>query len=73
MAAMVRDLGWTAESVDYRGLDDPAARVRRLIEQAGHLAAPVVLVGSSMGAMSRPPRRAGSSRADSSYWHPPFT
>ena len=37
------------ESVDYRGLDDPAARVRRLIEQAGTLAAPLVLVGSSMG------------------------
>jgi alpha/beta superfamily hydrolase len=49
MAAMVRDLKWAVESVDYRGLDDPAARVRRLIEQAGTLAAPVVLVGSSMG------------------------
>lgn len=49
MAAMVRELGWAAESVDYRGLDDPAARVRRLIEQAGTFAAPVVLVGSSMG------------------------
>jgi pimeloyl-ACP methyl ester carboxylesterase len=49
MAAMVRDLKWAVESVDYRGLDDPAARVGRLIEQAGTLAAPVVLVGSSMG------------------------
>jgi len=49
MAAMVRDLEWAVESVDYRGLDDPAARVLRLIEQAGTLASPVVLVGSSMG------------------------
>jgi alpha/beta superfamily hydrolase len=49
MAAMVRDLGWAVESVDYRGLDDPADRVRKLIEQAGKLAPPVVLVGSSMG------------------------
>lgn len=49
MAAMVRELGWAVESVDYRGLDDPAARIRRLIEKAESLEAPVVLVGSSMG------------------------
>jgi pimeloyl-ACP methyl ester carboxylesterase len=49
MAAMVRDLGSTAESVDYRGLDDPAARVSRLIDFAGGLEGPLVLVGSSMG------------------------
>jgi len=49
MAAMVRELGWAVESVDYRGLDDPAARISKLIEQAGNLAAPVVLAGSSMG------------------------
>ena len=49
MAAMVGDLGWAVESVDYRGLDDPADRVRKLIEQAEKLAPPLVLVGSSMG------------------------
>ena len=49
MAAMVRELGWAVESVDYRSLDDPAARVRKLIEKAESLEAPVVLVGSSMG------------------------
>jgi len=49
MAAMVRDLGLAAESVDYRGIDDPAARVRRLIDFAAPLEGPLVLVGSSMG------------------------
>jgi pimeloyl-ACP methyl ester carboxylesterase len=49
MAAVVRDLGAWPESVDYRGIDDPAARVRRLIDFAGGLEGPLVLVGSSMG------------------------
>jgi len=49
MAAVVRDLGWGVESVDYRGLDDPAARVSKLIDYAGKLEQPPVLVGSSMG------------------------
>jgi len=31
MAAVVRDLGIAVDSVDYRGLDDPAARVDKLI------------------------------------------
>src|SRR5665213_561997 len=30
MAAAVRELGSAVESVDYRGLDDPALRVRKL-------------------------------------------
>jgi len=49
MAAVARDLGWGMESVDYRGLDDPAARVSKLIDYAGELEEPPVLVGSSMG------------------------
>jgi pimeloyl-ACP methyl ester carboxylesterase len=49
MAAMARDLGVAAESVDYRGIDDPAARVSRLIDFAAGLEGPLVLVGSSMG------------------------
>src|ERR1700674_3821983 len=49
MAAVVRDLGWAAESVDYRGLDDPGDRVRKLIDRGKELEHPLVLVGSSMG------------------------
>ncbi len=49
MAAEVRNLGSAVESVDYRGLDDPADRVRKLLEAAKQFGAPVVLVGSSMG------------------------
>jgi pimeloyl-ACP methyl ester carboxylesterase len=49
MAAVVRDLKLAVESVDYRGLDDPADRVQKLIAVAGQLKEPMVLVGSSMG------------------------
>src|SRR5260370_40486021 len=49
MAAVVRDLGWAGESVDYRGLDDPGDRVRKLIGVGKELEEPLVLVGSSMG------------------------
>jgi alpha/beta superfamily hydrolase len=49
MAAVVRDLGVALESVDYRGLDDPAMRVNKLIGAAKEFPNPVVLVGSSMG------------------------
>jgi predicted alpha/beta-hydrolase family hydrolase len=49
MAAVVRDLGVAVESVDYRGLDDPAARVRKLIGLGKGFKGPLVLVGSSMG------------------------
>ena len=49
MAAVVRDLGSAVESVDYRGLDDPADRVRKLAAAGGGLEPPLVLVGSSMG------------------------
>ena len=49
MAAAVRDLKIEAASVDYRGIDDPAARVAKLLEAAAGLQGPLVLVGSSMG------------------------
>jgi pimeloyl-ACP methyl ester carboxylesterase len=49
MAAVVRDVGAAVESVDYRGLDDPADRVRKLVEVGLQLTGPLVLVGSSMG------------------------
>ena len=49
MAAMVRTQGWAAESVDYRGLDDPGERVRKLLVAGKEFQSPLVLVGSSMG------------------------
>lgn len=50
MAATVRDLGIAVESVDYRGIEDAAVRVEKLIGTAANLGGSVVLVGSSMGA-----------------------
>ena len=47
MAQVTRELGFDVVSVDYRGIDDPVARVRKLIHAAPG-GAPV-LVGSSMG------------------------
>lgn len=49
MAGAVRELGLAVESVDYRGLDDPAARVEKLVDTAAAIGGSLVLVGSSMG------------------------
>jgi pimeloyl-ACP methyl ester carboxylesterase len=49
MAEVARELGLAVESVDYRGMDDPMARVKKLLAVASALTGPVVLVGSSMG------------------------
>jgi alpha/beta superfamily hydrolase len=49
MAAVVRDLGLKAESVDYQGVDDPQARVEKLLGFARPLAGRLVLAGSSLG------------------------
>ena len=49
MAQVVRELGATVLSVDYRGMDDPADRVRKLIDIGSRIKDPLVLVGSSMG------------------------
>jgi alpha/beta superfamily hydrolase len=49
MAAVVRGLGHAVESVDYRGIDDPGARVEKLVAVASQLPGPLILVGSSMG------------------------
>jgi pimeloyl-ACP methyl ester carboxylesterase len=48
MAALARDLGLAVESVDYRGMEDPAARVEKLVTVAAGMQ-PLVLVGSSLG------------------------
>jgi pimeloyl-ACP methyl ester carboxylesterase len=49
LAEVARSLGWEADSVDYRGLDDPAARVERLRTYEPDHDGPWVFVGSSMG------------------------
>jgi pimeloyl-ACP methyl ester carboxylesterase len=49
LAALARDLGHAVESIDYRGMDDPQARVEKLVASAARLPKPLVLVGSSMG------------------------
>ena len=49
MAALARDLGHLVESIDYRGMEDPTARVEKLVAAAARIQKPLVLVGSSMG------------------------
>jgi alpha/beta superfamily hydrolase len=49
MADVVRDLGLAAVSVDYRGIEDPAQRVAKLVDSCRELQEAVVLVGSSLG------------------------
>jgi pimeloyl-ACP methyl ester carboxylesterase len=49
MAEVVRELGLSVESVDYRGMDDPGARVQKLIDVARPWGTGVVLAGSSLG------------------------
>lgn len=49
LAACARELGYQAESVDYRGIDDPRERVSKLLDAAKSLGPEPVLVGSSLG------------------------
>jgi pimeloyl-ACP methyl ester carboxylesterase len=49
MAAVAREVGLVAESVDYQGIDDPRIRVEKLLAFARPFAGRVVLAGSSMG------------------------
>jgi pimeloyl-ACP methyl ester carboxylesterase len=49
MAAVARQLGFLAESIDYRGMADPAARVEKLLAFCKTLDAAPVLTGSSLG------------------------
>jgi len=50
LAAVVREAGWAAVSVDCAGVMDPAERVRRLRRAAEGAKRPLVLAGSSLGA-----------------------
>jgi surfactin synthase thioesterase subunit len=49
MADVAKRHGLRVESIDYRGMDDPAARVTKALEFCRALTEPVVLVGSSLG------------------------
>lgn len=49
MAEAARSMGYRTESVDYRGIDDPARRVTRLLEFAAGCSQRPILVGSSLG------------------------
>ena len=49
MAELVSDMGSAADSIDYRGIADPAERVRKLVAECRGITDKLVLVGSSMG------------------------
>ena len=49
LAEVARSEGYEAHSVDYRGIDEPRARVAKLVDSCKELAGDLVLVGSSMG------------------------
>ena len=49
LAGTARAEGYEVDSVDYRGIDEPTARVARLVEACQGLSGELVLVGSSLG------------------------
>lgn len=49
LADIARRAGWSVESLDYRGMDDPRTRVEHLLRWCGSQTMPYVLAGSSMG------------------------
>lgn len=49
LAEIARGEGYEAHSVDYRGIDDPRARLAKLAEFCKELTGELVLVGSSLG------------------------
>jgi surfactin synthase thioesterase subunit len=49
MADVAKRHGLQVESLDYRGMDDPAARVAKAFEFCRALDQPPILVGSSLG------------------------
>lgn len=50
LADVARAEGYTAESVDYRGVNDPRQRISMLVDACKPLQGDLVLVGSSLGA-----------------------
>ena len=49
MAECVRELGCTADSIDYQGIADPTERVEKCIRECASIEDRLLLVGSSMG------------------------
>lgn len=49
MAETVREMGCTADSIDYQGIADPTERVEKLVRECAGVDDALVLVGSSMG------------------------
>lgn len=49
LAEVARSLGWSVESLDYRGIGDPQARVALLLDYCRRQSGPIALAGSSMG------------------------
>lgn len=53
LADVARESGWTVESLDYQGMDDPHQRVATLLaycqDHARRQGGPLALAGSSMG------------------------
>jgi len=49
LADVARSRGYTVESIDFRGIDNPDARVKHLLEVASGMQGPFILAGSSMG------------------------
>ncbi len=49
LADVARAEGWTVESLDYQGMDDPRQRVAKLAAYCRHRGEPLALAGSSMG------------------------
>lgn len=49
MAEVAKRRGFAVESIDYRGMPDPVARVTKLLAACKQLPGSLVLVGSSMG------------------------
>ena len=49
MSECAKGHGCTVDSVDYQGIADPTARVRKLVEECRDIDDKLLLVGSSMG------------------------
>ena len=49
MAGMVKELGCSADSIDYQGIADPTERVKKLVGACKGIDDTLILVGSSMG------------------------
>ncbi|MEM7502821.1 MAG: alpha/beta hydrolase [Pseudomonadota bacterium] len=49
MAEAVRERGFVADSVDYRGMPEPETRIQALVSHCADIDRQILLVGSSMG------------------------